>query len=114
MKPRIVDLGETIRQVKKAEIYFQLPPTMAHFGRPILRFLLVLEATESNYITATQYANLLDDLEVHFFSREIALQNPFEQAWQQRPKHATERQPVWQPPHDRNGSIFETYFHSSP
>ena len=89
LKPVIYDLGATIRQVKKAERYFQLPPALSALGSPILRFPLILEANERNYLTALHYADVLDGVEVHFFSADTALANPFEQAWAAGQRQAT-------------------------
>ena len=81
LKPSIHDLGATMRQVKKAERYFRLPSDLVSFGQAALRFPLILEANGDNFTTASCYAEVLDGIEVHFFSQGEGLRNPFERAW---------------------------------
>lgn len=84
VKPVLRDLGATMRQVRKAESYFQLPPVLPIRGQPLLRFPLILAANETNFLAAVHFAQVLDGIEVHFFSPEDAFTNPFESAWRAR------------------------------
>ena len=112
LKPAVLDLGGTIRQVRKAQAYFQPPSTLAHMGQMLLRFPLILEANEENFLTATHYAEILEGIEVRFFDVEKALDNPFERAWRLRPNQtAADPRAVWQPPMGMNSLIYEGRAH---
>lgn len=111
LKPELLNLNETMRQVTKAQNYFQLPSSISAFGRPILRFPLVLQATEHNYVTVTQYADVLDGIEIHFFDVHAALSNPLEQAWRQHCDDSLERQRAMHPPGNGN-PLYEDCFSS--
>ena len=62
-------------------VSFQIPQGLERLGRVVLRFPLILEADEGNFVTASNYAEVLNGVEVHFFSRDTGLNNPFERAW---------------------------------
>ena len=104
LKPALLNLNETMRQVTKAQNYFQMPSSISAFGQPTLRFLLVLQATESNYVTVTQYSDVLDGIEIHFFDLLSAFRNPFEQAWRQQDDDNPEHQRAQHP--SGSGSLY--------
>lgn len=82
LKPNIVNFGETLRQVRKAETYFQLPPQMSsRYQTPILQFPLLVGANEHNFDLAQRYRALLRGVDLHFFDNEYALANDFEKEW---------------------------------
>jgi len=97
LKPALRDLGAAIRQVRKAESYFQLPPALSERDPVILRYPLILEANEANYLTVVQYADVLDGVEVHLFSVNAALDNPFEQAWKDHIEKVPPQPVMWRP-----------------
>ena len=81
LKPRFFDLGETIRQVHRAQLYFQTPDTMTAYGKPILRFPLILKATDENLNTAMHYQGILNNVPVYFFDDKKAFRNDIHRAW---------------------------------
>ena len=68
LKPRLTDLGETIRQVKQAQRYFELARRdLFKTGDCTVEFPLVILATDDNLRTYMKFRRLLDETEVEFF-----------------------------------------------
>ena len=74
MKPKLYDVGEAIRQVRRAQAYFcQARPDICVKERENqYRFVLVLEAKESNLQQLIQYHDLFGDIEILFHHEDPA------------------------------------------
>lgn len=83
LKPELTDLGEAVRQVKKAQRYFcQARGDLLGREEYEIEFPLVLLATYENLHMCIHYFNVLRDIKVEFFSpdREMtrAIANRYE------------------------------------
>ncbi|MBI1390792.1 MAG: hypothetical protein GC154_20375 [bacterium] len=75
MKPWLADVGEAIRQVRRAQEYFCLSrPDFARKGWVNqYRFLLVLEANDQNAAQVQQYRDLFHGMEIAWHHQDEAL-----------------------------------------
>ncbi len=66
LKPKLVDLGKAIRQVKRAKEFFvNARPEFSKFKE--IDYLLVLKATRENLEMCTEYINLIRGIDVLFW-----------------------------------------------
>jgi len=75
LKPTLLDLGETIRQINRAKQYFFKARTdllNTSFSN-IMEYPLILEANKANLSLCLKYLDLLKDIDIEFFSSDIKL-----------------------------------------
>lgn len=67
LKPKLENVGETIRQIKQAqEVFLKALPSYKKFDD--IQYLLVLKANDENLRLCKKYFDLLKDLDVFFWS----------------------------------------------
>lgn len=79
MKPQLYDIGDTVRQVKRAQEYFCkarsdmiMKDCMNRY-----RFLLVLEANDHNLMQVQKYRDLFQGIELMYHHDTAAIRNKF-------------------------------------
>ena len=76
LKPALYDIGETIRQVRRAKEYFcKARPEYTNVGwTNIYKFVLILEASAYNYEQVKEFRELFSDIEIqHYHSDKSRL-----------------------------------------
>jgi len=69
LKPQLTDIGETIRQVRKAEdVFLKAKPEYSRFED--IKFVLVLKATNENLEVCKQYSEVLKGVKVIFWNTD--------------------------------------------
>jgi hypothetical protein len=77
MKPQLVDIGETVRQVKRAQEYFCKARSDMVVKDCVnrYRFLLVLEANDHNLMQALKYREIFQGIEVLYHHEDLVVKN---------------------------------------
>lgn len=75
LKPLLLDIGETIRQINRAKQYFfkDRKELLDSAFSNIIKYPLVLEASQFNLSVCLKYLELLDNVEIEFFSLDTNL-----------------------------------------
>lgn len=80
IKPEIVDIGETVRQVNRMKLYFYKDKKSLLDGwNNQLLFPLIVEASESNFRTFMEYEDYFRNIDLIFFDKTTGLKNEFNQ-----------------------------------